>query len=258
LKDLGVIDKNKLIEVQRTELVSDHIGGTAQKTLKAIKRAEGGVMFIDEAYRLSSSSNKDYGKEAIETVMSKMTPDPDGVSKLPVFIFAGYKEGMKKFVKINAGLKRRIKNHLVFEDFSSKELVQITEKKMIDGKKKFPLKIDEMLHDCFGKIPRHIVCTHNAALCVDLIDFIQTNQESRLPLSCSINELDKFTEVDIKKGMDDFLCSLTSTDERVVSISTMKESVKTAELGTITEFEVFFPEVVLNIPGCEKARLSGP
>jgi len=149
-----VIDKNKLIEVQRTELVSDHIGGTAQKTLKAIKRAEGGVMSIDEAYRLFSSSNKDYGKEAIETVMSKMTPDPDGVSKLPVFIFAGYN--------------------------------------------------------------------------------------------------------DIKKGMDDFLCSLTSTDERVVSTSTMKESVKTAELGTITEFEVFFPEVVLNILGCEKARLSGP
>ena len=75
-KDLGIIKHEKVVEVQRSDLVADHIGGTAQKTAKALKRAEGGLFFLDEAYRLYSSSEKDYGKEALETIMAQMTKNP--------------------------------------------------------------------------------------------------------------------------------------------------------------------------------------
>ena len=93
---IGVTTKNKLVEVQRSELVAEHIGGTVPKTMAAINKASGGVLFIDEAYRLSSVSGKDYGREAIETLMAQMTD-----SLCLVMIFVGYDIEMVQFININ-------------------------------------------------------------------------------------------------------------------------------------------------------------
>ena len=89
-KDIGIIDHDTVIEVQRSDLVAEHIGGTNAKTEKMLKKAEGQVLIVDEAYTLSSTSGKDYGKEAVEAMMAKMNANIDGKTKNPTFIFARY------------------------------------------------------------------------------------------------------------------------------------------------------------------------
>ena len=89
-KDIGIIDHDTVIEVQRSDLVAEHIGGTNAKTEKMLKKAEGRVLIVDEAYTLSSTSGKDYGKEAVEAMMAKMNANIDGKTKNPTFIFARY------------------------------------------------------------------------------------------------------------------------------------------------------------------------
>ena len=85
------------MEVQRSDLVTEHIGDTASKTPKIIKKAEGGVLFVDEAYTLSSPSERDFGKEAVETLMANMNNNVNPNIKNPIMIFAGYKEQMNDF-----------------------------------------------------------------------------------------------------------------------------------------------------------------
>ena len=95
---MKIIKNEKIIEVQRSDLVAEHIGGTAQKTEKMLKLAEGGVFFLDEAYRLNSTSDRDYGKEALETIMARMNANPDKDVQNPIFIFAGYENEMEQFM----------------------------------------------------------------------------------------------------------------------------------------------------------------
>ena len=166
---IGVTLKNKLVEVQRSELVAEHIGGTGQKTMAAIKKAKGGVLFIDEAYRLLSVSGKDYGREAIETLMSQTTD-----SLCPVMIFAGYNLEMLKFLKVNSGLERRLKHHFNFDDFSSAELTEITIKKLNAEGKRYPSNARSQILNCFLKLAPDVTKSHNAALCVDFLDLVQT------------------------------------------------------------------------------------
>ena len=92
--------------------MAEHIGGTNAKTKKILKKAEGRVLFVDEAYTLSSTSAKDYGKEAIEAMMTKMNANIDWKTKNPIFIFAGYLCEMEDFLRVNPGLSRRIPNVL--------------------------------------------------------------------------------------------------------------------------------------------------
>ena len=92
--------------------MAEHIGGTNVKTKKRLKKAEGRVLFVDEAYTLSSTSAKDYGKEAIEAMMAKMNANIDWKTKNPIFIFAGYLCEMEDFLRVNPGLSRRIPNVL--------------------------------------------------------------------------------------------------------------------------------------------------
>ena len=134
-KELGMIKHNKVEEVQRSDLVADHIGGTAKLTEKALKDAEGSVLFIDEAYRLTRTSNKDFGKEAMETIMAKLNPDPKGKLCYPVVIFAGYTKEMKEFINTNPGFSRRVKFFFTFADFMPAELAEITNLKLLSKKK---------------------------------------------------------------------------------------------------------------------------
>ena len=129
-KDLGIIKEEKLLEVQRSDLLAQYIGATAQKTEKMIKKAESGVLFVDEAYRLCSNSEKNFGREAIETIMARMTPS-DG--EQTIFIFARYGKEMEEFDNINASLMRRIKTRLYFENFTTEALSHITKIKTMKG-----------------------------------------------------------------------------------------------------------------------------
>ena len=128
LFQLGYITKGHLLTVTRDDLVGQYIGHTAPKTKEVLKKAMGGVLFIDEAYYLYKPDNeRDYGAEAIEILLQVMENQRDEL----VVILAGYKEPMDKFYESNPGLSSRIANHIDFPDYSVDELLQIA-KIMLD------------------------------------------------------------------------------------------------------------------------------
>jgi len=122
LYQLGYIKKGHLLTVTRDDLVGQYIGHTAPKTKEVLKKAIGGVLFIDEAYYLYKPDNeRDYGSEAIEILLQVMENQRDEL----VVILAGYKEPMDKFYESNPGLSSRIANHIDFPDYTVGELLQI-------------------------------------------------------------------------------------------------------------------------------------
>ena len=119
---LGYIRKGHLITVTRDDLVGQYIGHTAPKTKEVLKRAMGGVLFIDEAYYLYKPDNeRDYGAEAIEILLQVMENQREDL----VVIFAGYKDRMDSFYESNPGLSSRVANHIDFPDYTPDELIQI-------------------------------------------------------------------------------------------------------------------------------------
>lgn len=123
-KEIGLLNQGQLIEVDRSDLVGGYIGQTAIKTAEKIESAIGGVLFIDEAYTLSKSeSEKDYGQEAIDTILKAMEDHRDDL----VVIVAGYENEMKQFIESNPGLESRFNNYIHFEDYQPKELEAIFE-----------------------------------------------------------------------------------------------------------------------------------
>src|SRR3954449_9004300 len=124
LHRLGYVRKGHLVSVTRDDLVGQYIGHTAPKTKEALKKAMGGVLFIDEAYYLYRPENeRDYGQEAIEILLQVME---DHRADL-VVILAGYKDRMEKFFRSNPGMRSRIAHHVDFPDFRSGELLDIAE-----------------------------------------------------------------------------------------------------------------------------------
>ena len=122
LYKLGYIRKGHLLTVTRDDLVGQYIGHTATKTKEVLKKAMGGVLFIDEAYYLYKPDNeRDYGSEAIEILLQVMENQRDDL----VVILAGYKERMDVFYESNPGLASRIANHVHFPDYSPEELITI-------------------------------------------------------------------------------------------------------------------------------------
>lgn len=120
-RDIGVLSKGHLIEVERADLVGEYIGHTAQKTREMLKKSLGGIMFIDEAYTLSQGGEKDFGKEAIATMVKAMEDHRDNL----IIILAGYSNEMERFVRSNPGLRSRFPIHIDFADYNAEELFQI-------------------------------------------------------------------------------------------------------------------------------------
>ncbi|MCQ2091633.1 MAG: AAA family ATPase [Fibrobacter sp.] len=123
LKSLGVISSGHLVEASRSDLVAGYMGQTAIKTNKVIDSALNGVLFIDEAYTLSRSSENDFGQEAIDTLLKRMEDDRDRL----VVIIAGYTDEIKNFVNSNPGLASRFNRYIEFPDYTESELEEIFE-----------------------------------------------------------------------------------------------------------------------------------
>jgi probable Rubsico expression protein CbbX len=129
LHRLGHVRRGHLVAVTRDDLVGQYIGHTAPKTKEVLKRAMGGVLFIDEAYYLYRPENeRDYGQEAIEILMQVMENQREDL----VVIFAGYKSRMDTFFQSNPGLGSRVAHHIDFPDYSVEELQRIAER-MVTG-----------------------------------------------------------------------------------------------------------------------------
>jgi probable Rubsico expression protein CbbX len=124
LHRLGYVRKGHLVTVTRDDLVGQYIGHTAPKTKEVLKRAMGGVLFIDEAYYLYRPENeRDYGQEAIEILLQVMENQRDDL----VVILAGYADRMDRFFESNPGFRSRIAHHIDFPDYSDDELFAIAE-----------------------------------------------------------------------------------------------------------------------------------
>ncbi|MBS0595493.1 MAG: CbbX protein [Proteobacteria bacterium] len=130
LHRLGYVRQGHVVSVTRDDLVGQYIGHTAPKTREVLKKAMGGVLFIDEAYYLYRPENeRDYGQEAIEILLQAMENHRDDL----VVILAGYKERMDTFFRSNPGMNSRIAHHIDFPDYTPDELLQIAER-MLAGR----------------------------------------------------------------------------------------------------------------------------
>lgn len=128
LKEHGFLSKGHLIEVERADLVGEYVGHTAQKTREQIKRALGGILFIDEAYTLAQGGSRDFGQESIATLVRAMEEHRNDL----VVILAGYPENMENFLLSNPGLTSRFPLKLYFPDFTGDELFAIALKMFAD------------------------------------------------------------------------------------------------------------------------------
>ena len=118
-----MLQKGHVIECERADLVGEYIGHTAQKTRDQVKKALGGVLFIDEAYSLARGGEKDFGKEAIDALVKAMEDNKNNL----ILILAGYRNEMDWFMQTNPGLRSRFPIHIDFPDYTIEELLSIAE-----------------------------------------------------------------------------------------------------------------------------------
>ncbi|CAM8963140.1 unnamed protein product [Rhodiola kirilowii] len=209
---VGILPTDKVTEVQRTDLVGEFVGHTGPKTRRKIKEAEGGILFVDEAYRLipaQKSDDKDYGLEALEEIMSVMDS-----GKL-VVIFAGYSKPMQRVIGSNEGFRRRVTKFFHFDDFKSEELAMI-----------FQLKMNSLVEDnsLYG-FRLHLSCTVEAIselinrtisekqrkeMNGGLVDSVLVNARENLDLRLSFNCIDADELVTITVGDLEAGCELLS------------------------------------------------
>lgn len=151
LASLGVLEKGHLVEVSRVDLVGEHIGSTAIRTQEAFERARGGVLFIDEAYALSpEDAGRDFGKEAIDTLVKLMEDQRDAV----VVIVAGYTAEMERFLSVNPGVASRFSRTITFSDYGPDELLRIVEQQAEEHEYRLAPDTAEALLAYFSAIPK--------------------------------------------------------------------------------------------------------
>lgn len=132
LFDYGIFkgDQLKFIEVKEADLVSSNVGQTAIQTKQILERAKGGILFIDEAYTLNKKgANVNFGQEAINTILTFMEDNRDDT----MIIFAGYPKEMEQFLQTNPGLKSRVPNTFMFDDYTADEIIAMGEKQLIEN-----------------------------------------------------------------------------------------------------------------------------
>jgi probable Rubsico expression protein CbbX len=176
LHRLGYVRKGHLVAVTRDDLVGQYVGHTAPKTKEALKKAMGGVLFIDEAYYLHRPENeRDYGQEAIEILLQVMENQRDDL----VVILAGYKDRMDIFFQSNPGMRSRIAHHLDFPDYSGEELCAIAQLLLAEQRYSFS---PEAEHVFAEYLTRRLRMPHfaNARSVRNAIDRARLRQANRL------------------------------------------------------------------------------
>jgi len=176
LHGLGFVRRGHVISVTRDDLVGQYIGHTAPKTKEILKKAMGGVLFIDEAYYLYRAENeRDYGQESIEILLQVMENQRDDL----VVILAGYADRMDKFFTSNPGFRSRIAHHIDFPDYSNGELVEIGEKILADQNYRLSPAALEALQDYVGvrRVQPHFA---NARSIRNALDRARLRQANRL------------------------------------------------------------------------------
>lgn len=195
LHRLGYVRKGHLVSVTRDDLVGQYIGHTAPKTKEVLKRAMGGVLFIDEAYYLYRPDNeRDYGQEAIEILLQVMENNRDDL----VVILAGYADRMENFFSSNPGFRSRIAHHIEFPDYSDEELFQIAEHMLTDQSYRLTAEAQVALREYIGlrRLQPHFA---NARSIRNALDRARLRQANRL-FTASAGPLDAVALSTIAEG----------------------------------------------------------
>lgn len=201
-KKLGLLSKGHVHEVDRTDLVAEFIGQTAPKTKAAIKKAKGGILFIDEAYALARKNDdaKDFGKEAIEILIKSMTDEDD-----MAVVVAGYPDEMQHFLESNPGLKSRFNMHFDFPDYLPQELMEIAEASARRKGINFATEAHELFYKKVVEAYRsRDKFFGNARLINSLVDECKMNLGLRImdeesPANLTINEISTISVEDVEK-----------------------------------------------------------
>ena len=176
LFQLGYVKKGHLLTVTRDDLVGQYIGHTAPKTKEVLKKAMGGVLFIDEAYYLYKPDNeRDYGSEAIEILLQVMENQRDDL----VVIFAGYKDRMDSFYESNPGLSSRVANHIDFPDYTAPELLQIARLMLEEQQYRMTSEGEQVLLEYIEK-RRELPLFANARTITNAIDAARMRHANRM------------------------------------------------------------------------------
>jgi len=200
-KATGVLQKGHLIECERADLVGEYIGHTAQKTREQVRRALGGILFIDEGYSLARGGEKDFGKEAIDTLVKAMEDHKDEL----VLILAGYRNEMQQFLESNPGLQSRFPIQIDFPDFTLDELMAIADLMLkkrqyrLTPEARQALRAELLRH---RRLPFGDENAGNARLVRNLIERAMRRQALRLVgrPSLSRNELETIEAQDLIEG----------------------------------------------------------
>ncbi|MFZ5597338.1 MAG: AAA family ATPase [Bacillota bacterium] len=200
-KEMGILQKGHVLEIERADLVGEYIGHTAQKTREQLKKAQGGVLFIDEAYSLARGGEKDFGKEAIDCLCKGME---DARNDL-ILILAGYTAEMDFFIETNPGLRSRFPIHLHFPDYSTADLLNIADKMLKE--RQYVLSVsakDELRLVLETKAKKH-EHNGNARLVRNLIERSMRRQAVRLidKRELTREDLMTITREDIAKAWED-------------------------------------------------------
>lgn len=216
LHRLGYVRKGHVVSVTRDDLVGQYIGHTAPKTKDVLKRAMGGVLFIDEAYYLYRPENeRDYGQEAIEILLQVMENQRDDL----VVILAGYADRMDTFFRSNPGMSSRIAHHLDFPDYTEDELLAIAERMLARQNYRFGAGAREAFAQYLA---RRVTQPHfaNARSVRNALDRARLRQASRL-----------FAERDRALDLDD-LCTIAEADIRASRVFAAPAAPTTADAGS--------------------------
>jgi SpoVK/Ycf46/Vps4 family AAA+-type ATPase len=188
-KSMGLLSKGHVHSVEANDLISGYIRQSGKDTKKAIEKARGGILFIDEAYMLfREGATNDFGPEAIAALITEMS---DGKGDIAIMV-AGYPKEMDEFIGSNPGLKSRFRNHFHFNDYTPRELVEISKlaakKKGVKLSKPAEGRLRKIVTDAYRKRDRTF---GNARFAVSLIDEAKINLGLRIMKDPNLEELDK-------------------------------------------------------------------
>jgi stage V sporulation protein K len=200
LNKLDLLKSTAFVESDRSTLVADHVGGTEKRTREALRKAKGGVLFVDEAYALNDGyfNQKGFGEEAVDVLVKAMEDMRDSLA----VVFAGYTDRMNEFLDINPGLKSRIPAVIEFPDYTTDELVEIAQRLAKARKLKFDGEATGALRLAFERLKRE-KGFGNAREVENLIDAAQRNLTSRIAPKGNLatsKESCLLLEVDIPAG----------------------------------------------------------
>ena len=196
-RSLGVLSKGQLVEVDRSGLVAGYIGQTATKTSEVIQKAKGGVLFIDEAYTLSSKKGEnDFGQEAIDTLLKAMEDQREDL----IVIVAGYDGLMDEFIHSNPGLESRFNRFLHFADYTAEELLAIFRMQCEKGCYILEPEAEAPLRSLLERRMADAASFGNARGVRNLFEQILVRQAGRLAGQASVNreDLTRITAADVE------------------------------------------------------------